>query len=89
MWDYDFVCDAADPETVCNNLKEESNYPFLELARTREINHRTDGFEQFLKDHRGLLIYLLQNGGEALELLDTPTARWVNANLWERTINST
>jgi hypothetical protein len=89
MWDYDFVCDAADPETVRKELKGESKeYPLLELAKRWEVNHHTGGFEKFLKDHRGLLIYLLQNGGEALELLDTPTARWVNANLWERTINS-
>jgi DNA primase len=89
MWDYDFLCSRAQPEYVNNQLEgvaPENGYPLLDLAQKWEINYDVTGFEQFLDDHKGLLIYLLQNGGEALELLDTPTALWVNNNLWERTI---
>lgn len=34
-----------------------------------------------------VLLYLLQNGGEALELLDTSTALWVNASLWKKVVS--
>lgn len=88
MWDYDFVRSRAQAKYVYNQLEgvaPENGYPLLELAQKWEVNYDVTGFEQFLKDHKGLLIYLLQNGGEALELLDTPTALWVNAHLWERT----
>lgn len=89
MWDYTAVCRLADPERVYNQLEGRipREYPLLELARQWEMNYGGAGFEKFFNDHKGLLIYLLQNGGEALELLDTNTARWVNVNLWKRTIN--
>ena len=87
MWDFDFVGSLADPEQVCSTLDDGAErYPLLDLAKKWEINSDFRGFEKFLDDHKGLLIYLLQNGGEALELLDTATARWVNGNLWERTV---
>ena len=89
MWDYNFVCDVADPENVLTQLENKSDYtyPLQELAQKWEVNTELTGFNQFLEDHKGLLVYLLQNGGEALELLDSPTAVWVNAHLWERTVN--
>jgi len=81
------VGSLADPEQVCSTLDDGAErYPLLDLAQKWEINSDFRGFERFLDDHKGLLIYLLQNGGEALELLDTATARWVNGNLWERTV---
>lgn len=88
MWDYDFIRDLANPERVYDLIEGEPDdrYPLLDLVKKWEVNHDVNGFEQFLSDHKGLLIYLLQNGGEALELLDTHTARWVNASLWKRTI---
>lgn len=90
MWDYDFICDLANPERVYDLIegeKTDDKYLLRDLVKTWEVNYDVNGFEQFLNDHKGLLIYLLQNGGEALELLDTHTARWVNASLWKRTIN--
>ncbi|MBU7016635.1 MAG: hypothetical protein HXS44_03950 [Theionarchaea archaeon] len=88
MWDYDYLCQLASPENVYNLIEGNSHfeYPLKELANKRVTNEDIKAFEQFLKDHRGLLIYLLQHGGEALELLDTSTALWVNAHLWKRTI---
>jgi len=87
MWDYDSVCRLANPEKVYNQLEGISprEYPLLELARKWDMNYNLTGFEKFLNDHKGLLVYLLQNGGEALELLNTHTARWVNANLYKIT----
>jgi hypothetical protein len=87
MWDYQTVCRLADPETVYNQLEGKAPllYPLLELAKKWDVNYDLTGFETFFDDNKGLLIYLLQNGGEALELLDTATARWVNAHLWKRT----
>ncbi len=89
MWDYDLVRKLAGAERVYDEIESEdmsmSDYPLLELARKWEVNQNLKGFQQFMDDHRGLLIYLLQNGGEALELLDTQTALWVNANLWKKT----
>lgn len=90
MWDYDFVRDLANPERVYDLIegeKTDDKYFLLDLVKKWDVNYDVNGFEQFLNDHKGLLIYLLQNGGEALELLDTHTARWVNASLWKRTIN--
>jgi len=74
-------------EKVYNQLEGISprEYPLLELARKWDMNYNLNGFEKFLNDHKGLLVYLLQNGGEALELLNTHTARWVNANLYKIT----
>jgi len=87
MWDYDCVCRWADPEKVYQLIDNpDEGYPLLDLAKKWEVNTDLHGFEQFLDDHKGLLVYLLQNGGEALELLDTKTARWVNCNLWKKTI---
>jgi hypothetical protein len=90
MWDYDYLCQLALPGNVYDVLEKHpiDEYPLKELANKWEINEDVKGFEQFLKDHRGLLIYLLQHGGEALELLDTSTAIWVNTHLWKRTIKS-
>ncbi|MGC1121659.1 MAG: hypothetical protein WBA22_11255 [Candidatus Methanofastidiosia archaeon] len=84
MWDYDFVRAWASAERVYNKVNAGGSY-LLESVQPGKVNEGS-GFEQFLKDNRGLLIYLLQNGGEALELLTTPAALWVNAHLWEKTV---
>lgn len=82
MWDLKYVRKKAHPDAVVNGFKTGEYYKGCTL---HEVNDNS-GFEKFLQDHMGLLIYLLQNGGEALELLDTPTAVWVNTNLWEKTV---
>ncbi len=89
FWDYDFVCALANPRRMCNQIEGliQDEYPLMDSVRKWESND-VRGFEEFFHDHRGLLIYLLQNGGEALELLDCRTALWVNANLWEKTVTS-
>lgn len=87
MWDYNSVCRLATPEEVHRQIDGKTDeYPLVDLVKKWEMNKDLTGFEQFLADHKGLLIYLLQNGGEALELLDTKTARWVNANLWDKIV---
>lgn len=85
MWDREFVCAYAHPESVLKQLDGPDGYYMQELAEKWDFNDAT-GFEKFLHDHKGLLLYLLQNGGEALELLDTSTASWVNANLWKKVV---
>ncbi|MGD2249198.1 MAG: hypothetical protein PVF58_12400 [Candidatus Methanofastidiosia archaeon] len=82
MWDVEYVRKKAHPDAVINGFETGEYY---EGCTHCEVND-SSGFEKFLHDHTGLLIYLLQNGGEALELLDTPTAVWVNTNLWEKTV---
>ncbi|MBU7037280.1 MAG: hypothetical protein HXS52_05075 [Theionarchaea archaeon] len=79
MWDYDFVCAWAKAERVYRKVSE-GRLDLSESGRRWNINGRS-GFERFLKDNSGFLMYLLQNGGEALELLTTPAALWVNAHL--------
>jgi hypothetical protein len=83
MWDYDFVRAWARAERVYHKVHTDTH--FLESVQPMKVNEGPK-FEQFLKDNRGLLLYLLQNGGEALELLTTPAALWVNAHLWEKTV---
>ncbi|MBU7024465.1 MAG: hypothetical protein HXS40_09905, partial [Theionarchaea archaeon] len=83
MWDYDFVRAWARAERVYNKALKDTR--LVESVQPMNVNEGSR-FEQFLKDNRGLLIYLLQNGGEALELLTTPAALWVNAHLWEKTV---
>jgi DNA primase len=83
MWDYDFVRVWARAERVYNKVLTDTR--LVESVHPMNVNEESK-FEQFLKDNRGLLIYLLQNGGEALELLTTPSALWVNAHLWEKTV---
>jgi hypothetical protein len=83
MWDYDFVRAWARAERVYNKALTDTR--LVESVQPMSGNEESR-FEQFLKDNRGLLIYLLQNGGEALELLTTPAALWVNAHLWEKTV---
>ncbi len=88
--DYDFVAALANPERVIRQLNGESTdrirYPYKQLMNWWIVNEDLSGFERFIDDHRGLLVYLLQNRGEKMELLDTNTALWVNSTLWEKTI---
>lgn len=86
MRDYEFVCAYAHPDSVLKQLEGSEGYIMRELAEKWDFNDAA-GFEKFLHDHKGLLLYLLQNGGEALELLDSPTALWVNANLWKKVVS--
>jgi DNA primase len=86
MWSYSTVRQSADAERVYNHLEREQqdSHLFSDPTELWKINSDVKGFGEFLEDHKGLLVYLLQNGGEALELLDAKTALWVNAVLWKK-----
>ncbi|MBU6998276.1 MAG: hypothetical protein HXS42_11510 [Theionarchaea archaeon] len=80
MWDHDFVHTWARAERVYDKISTGILHP-RDSIQPRKVNEQS-GFEQFLRDNAGLLIYLLQEGGEALELLTTPAAVRANTHLW-------
>lgn len=82
MYDYNQVCELADPKKVLANIDF-----WKPRAEYWPVNHGTTWIDGLFRDNIGLLEYDLRWGAERMELMTPVKARVVNSEVWKKNPN--